>query len=147
MTVIAVKDGVMAADGFVWSGGIGSPVPFPKIVRGPNGLLGLSGPSVDCRMVRGWFANGERESQKPKGIGEDDRGIVGLILRPDGSVWYLDWRLFPVPDNELAVMGESDAATFVEGAMRAGASAEEAVRLAVYYCQSAGGIVQVECWK
>lgn len=142
MTIIAVKSGVMAADSHSFSDGTSFPCGFPKITRGPRGLIGIAGESNDCYRVSLWWKDGG-EGDIP-GLRQHHDSIADLILKPDGSVWFMDERLIPHPVTEPATTGEPDAATFTEGALHAGLSAEDAVRLAIIHCKSAGGEVQVE---
>jgi hypothetical protein len=148
MTIIALKDGIMAADSHVFSGGTHWPAASPKITRGPQGLIGIAGSIVDCWMVAKWWELGGR----PQPVGDPPvnlllkgpDGISAVILKNDGSAWYMDERCVPIPTVQPTVIGQEDAATFCEGALYAGLSAEDAVRLAIKHCKSAGGEVQVE---
>lgn len=143
MTVIAVKAGVMAADSHVFGGGTHWSTVLPKITRGPKGLIGVAGDCADCHMVARWWKDGDQAVRLPM-LRQGREGIAALILMNDGSVWFMDERLEPYPTKDPAVTGQGDAATFTEGALHAGASAEEAVRLATVHTTSAGGEVQVE---
>jgi hypothetical protein len=120
------------------------PSAFPKITRGPNGLIGVTGNATDCYLVSRWWANGGYVSQRPEKLMQGEHGIGAIVLQDDGSVWFMDERLEPYPTPEPAVTGEGSASNFCEGAMHAGLSAEEAVRLAVKHCVHVGGDVQVE---
>jgi hypothetical protein len=142
MTVICVKVGTMAADSHVFTSGTHWEGAFPKITRGPKGLIGVAGPCTDCYLISQWWKNGG-EGEIP-GLLQGREGAAALILLNDGSLWFMDERLKPYPTSEPAVTGQPDASTFCEGAMLAGASAEEAVRLAIKHTTSAGGEVQVE---
>lgn len=143
MTVICVKNGIMAADSHTFSRGTKWESAFPKITRGPKGLIGVAGSSVDAYMIAQWWKAGGLAGATPH-LGSGDEGPAALILLNDGTVWFMDDRLKPCPMSDPAVTGEMDAATFTEGALRAGLSAEDAVRLATKHCKSAGGEVQVE---
>jgi hypothetical protein len=142
MTIIAVKDGIMAADSFSFSGGVGFPSAFPKITRGPRGLLGMAGGVNDCWAVSEWWSR-DCTGDQPSLLKDND-GIVGLILKLDGTLWFIDDRLRPHPTTGPAAVGNNDAATFCEGALFSGMSAEEAVKLTIKHCAYAGGDVQVE---
>ena len=142
MTVICVKDGIMAADSYTFNGGSKWPSAFPKIARGKRGLLGLAGESNDCYQVLQWWSD-EMPIDRTL-LRKDDKSIIGLVLDNDGGVWILDERLTPHPTESLATIGNTEAASFCEGAMRFGASAEEAVKLAIQFCTFADGSVQVE---
>lgn len=144
MTVIAVKGRTMAADSWASAVGMHWPIAFPKIRRGRGGLIGTSGASRDCWRVQQWFLIGEDPHDKPRDLKTGDEGVTALILRPDGSLWCIDETLAPWPTEGLGTVGYTAACAFTEGAMRAGLSAEAAVRLAIKHCTHIGGDVQVE---
>ncbi len=141
MTIICVKNGVMAADSYVFCGGIKWQAPVTKIFRHPQGLIGLSGEASDCYFVGRWWVSGG-QSYPPK-LQDGERSVGGLILDYEG-VWLIDHRLEKWPTIDSSSVGNGDATSFCEGAMHAGASAEEAVRLAIKHCVYVGGDVQVE---
>lgn len=137
MTVIAVKDGIMAADTGLWKGAAiyGHQ---RKIIRLTDGrLFAASGESGAVQECLRWL-NGEADRPTPET--QDDFGA--LILAPDG-VWRIDYkyRLFRDHANFPCCGAHSE---MLIGAMAAGASAEEAVCIAIRYGDSAAGDVQVE---
>lgn len=144
MTIIAIKGDTMAADSDCFNQHIRYPMVFQKISRGPTGLIGICGPTSDAYRIHLWFRNGESPEDKPSGLRIGEEGIEGLILRPDGSVWHFDERLLLTPSVAPATTGVSNACIFAEGAMAFGATAEQAVRLAIEHCTHVGGPVQVE---
>jgi hypothetical protein len=79
-------------------------------------------------------------------VSSDDNAFGALIALPDGTVLRMAGspELFPIDATEPISMGETCAASFCLGAMHAGLSAEQAVRLALRYCIWIGGDVQVE---
>jgi hypothetical protein len=141
VTVVACKDGIMVADTASWSGGVkfGN---AQKIARMPDGsLLGCAGWKPVIMQVREWLADGARADNKPTPADKDD--LDAIILRPDGKIWSISYRFDLYPSD--ALMDAAGAHNeFLLGAMLAGASAEEAVRLALRHCGSAGGDIQVE---
>jgi len=136
MTVIACRNGVMATDSAVSQGEIivGH---RNKIIRLHDGsLLATAGDSSLSWVCRDWL-NGDH---RPQPVGELD--FAALWLSPKG-LFRIDHRFFAFPDlGEFAAEGAHDE--FVLGAMAAGASAEEAVGLAIRYCRRAGGEVCVK---
>lgn len=145
MTIIAVKDGFMAADSeSVTARGLRSPMPFPKIFRGPGGLIGMTGTLSDIWAVGQWFVSGELGGAKPDGLKVGEEGVGIIILRPDGVVWHGNESLRFWPGENPSTTGMSTACYFCEGAMAAGMSAEEAVRLTISRVDHIGGPVQVE---
>jgi hypothetical protein len=145
VTIIAVKDGAMAADSeSVTNRGLRSPMPFPKITRGPGGLIGMTGALSDMWAVSQWFAGGEKLEDKPTSLKQGEEGVGIIILRPDGVVWRGDERLIFWKGENPSTTGMSTACYFCEGAMAAGLSAEDAVRLTISRVDMIGGPVQVE---
>lgn len=145
MTVIAVKDRAMASDSASFLGSLVVDENARKIYRSRNGLFAATGEANDCYRVGLWFEGGEDPAAKPEGLRSGADGISGLILRPNGRAWLIDDRLSPHPCGQAATsVGGDQVVSFVEGAMAAGASAEEAVRLALPRCNYIGGFVQVE---
>lgn len=136
MTVIACRDGVMAADTAVWQGEV-MVGRLNKIIRlDDRSLLAMAGDSSLAQVCRDWL-NGDH---RPSPVGEFDFGA--LWLRSTG-LFRIDHRFLAYADpGDYAAEGAHDE--FVLGAMAAGASAEEAVHLATKYCRRAGGEVQVE---
>lgn len=141
MTIIAYRDGVMAADGVMWRGNVCLPAP-PKIKRLADGtLFAASGTSAICQ----WFLDAFPNLRAPGGpaVAADD--LSALIVCPDGSCLKCDFHLLP-----YTVLGPYHAVgasfEFVSGALAAGASAEQAVRLAIEHTDLCGGEVQVERW-
>jgi 20S proteasome alpha/beta subunit len=141
MTAIAYRDGILAADTAAWGGGNSSVIVGhrQKIVRlSDGGLFAACGCTADC--IRAAQAC-ERNALSTIEI--DDNGFAAVWIKPDGSVWRLDSILYPYESA-----GPYDAAgaseTFMLGALAAGASAEQAVRLAIKHTDGAAGDVQVE---
>ena len=144
MTVIAYKNGVMAADSMACRDGRRLPVMRPKITRGKLGLLGGSGRSDDLLHAANWFINGMYPDRHPNFSDDKEDNLDLLWAKNDGSLWWADKRLLFVPRTDIYAIGETTAAHFVEGAMFAGMEAAEAVGLAIEHCIWIGGIVQSE---
>jgi hypothetical protein len=147
MTVIAVKAGIMAADSMELSGDIRCSAGSPKITRGPGGLIGCCGLSVDCYTVSLWWVGGCDPAETERllsRLSKGNAGFGGLVLRPDGTVWGIDEKLVQYPRSDIRAIGSDDSASFCMGAMHAGLNAEEAVRLTIENAIKVGGDVQVE---
>ena len=153
MTIICVKDGVIAADGACWYGGVKAELSKLKIVRSHDGALGGSvGDASYTEFFRVWFAGTsareERGHYRPKDdplvIGKDEKcEFRAMWIEPDGDVIVMeqDGRPYLV-GRELHAIGA--AQEMAMGAMYAGASAEQAVRICVERSDAAGGEVFVE---
>ncbi len=145
MTVIAFKDGVMVADGGDWNGGIVRQAAIPKISRAPDGSLwGASGKAGDCYHLRQWVLAGCNMEDKPAFTGVDDDAIAILMAKPDGSAWGGSSSLVLHPIPHPCAHGEQAASSFCEGAMAAGLSPQEAMRLTIENCAWAACDVQIE---
>jgi hypothetical protein len=137
MTVIVCRDGVMAADSAVWAGDIFSGHDR-KITRLADGrLVGSAGWRPEIERFLRWLGGSEA---KPPPVGDCD--FAALILARCG-IWRVNHKFDLYRHiGGWAVEGAHDE--FLLGALAAGASAAEAVRLAIIYCRRAGGEVQVE---
>lgn len=149
MTIIAYKDGVMAADTLCSSNGtaIGFGV---KIARSRAGdLIGASGPSDWTSAMLEWFRAGERRA-RPKYIDKDGSFGTAIVVRSkyksECLFFYGDVAvpepspLSPGPSGGFATGSGRDIAM---GAMFAGASAADAVRAAMALESGCGGTLTI----
>lgn len=140
MTVIAYRDGVLAADSaFVQCDHMWGTA--EKIWRRDDGtLIGAHGTAGFCEAFKTWVMDGEEgdapQSEKEKGEQSD-----GLIVRPDGSIEI------HTPDGVIPFKGPFYAMGSGEGialgAMASGMSAAEAAAMACEYNIYCGGPVTV----
>lgn len=140
MTVIAYRDGVMAADTLATQGGqrIGY---CTKIVRNGRGdLAGAAGNSTYADAFSSWFAKGEKGKGPEADAGSDycDRG---LIVRANGAIEFYekDGRFSIIAPYVAMGSGRSEALA----AMFNGASAEQAVKTAIALDVGCGGDITV----
>ena len=144
MTVIAFKDGVMAADSITVVGGLYRATAHPKISRAPDGsVAGACGVTSECYAFHTWFSSGS-PAPEPAWIGTGDDRLITLIAKPDGTLWRRDENSTRFPVLGPYTTGENDAAMICLGAMLAGMGAEEAVRMAIKWSAFIDGEVQVE---
>jgi ATP-dependent protease HslVU (ClpYQ) peptidase subunit len=142
VTTIATDGRSMAGDGLVHDHcDVIVNTAHRKVHRLQDGrLAGGAGNSFDVTAWVGWL-NGGKTADCPI---ESDR-FSGLILNTDGSVLWVDHKgreeLSPVP---CSVGSGQDLAY---GAMEAGASPEEAVRIACRRDIFSGGTITVEHLK
>jgi hypothetical protein len=137
MTVIAYKDGIMAADTVTWCMDLVNNDVTMKIIRTPSGeLVGCAGGVGVITEFQEWAMAGFPSCSKPKG--SDD--FVALVVSPDGKVSKYDGEMRRYDSGVVGFIGVH--AEFLCGALAAGASAEQAVRLALTHCAYAGGEVQ-----
>lgn len=95
-----------------------------KVFRLPDGgVVGMAGKVAEAYAAVKWLLEGE-QGEAPK-----FKGGCLLILSPDGLLWYADDQFPAVPLlDKMAAIGSGSQAAMV--AMRAGASAAEAVKKA-----------------
>lgn len=133
MTTICYRDGVMAADSRAYSG---DKVPIgtkQKIHVMPNGALLASSstlvgmPEAFTEWVRRTIVN--KEAVRAAST-DENFGVQSILVWPDGEVFYwCDGRHWAGPVKaEFFALGSGDQ--YAYGAMKAGASAEKAVRIA-----------------
>jgi len=139
MTIIAFKDGVMAADTQLSSENKASRA--QKLVRLPDGgVAGGCGLWAAAYAGLKFLADGGSEDDDPKNI-PDLRDAYLLIARPDGSLWMVEERFpaYPLLDKQAAIGCGADAALM---AMALGLSAVEAVGKVINQDILCGGHVQ-----
>lgn len=142
MTIIAYRDGILAADSVGWtaeSNVRASVVPKIKRLR-DGGLYGAAGDSLEINEFSEWMQR-NRRGEKP--VFDSGKDFISLWLKPDESLHMCGHKLnfMPLVDQFFAV---GAAAIFCFGALHAGASAEKSVQLAIDHHYGVGGAVQVE---
>ncbi|MER9176345.1 peptidase S14 [Mesorhizobium sp. M0955] len=142
MTTIAYKDGILAADSRAYSGDK-MPMGFKtKIHRLKGGyLVGASSRDVGkTDAFIDWCRNHVNKGRHPGNQGNAvDIEVQAILVDPEGQVYYwYQLRCFSGPlKDEFFAIGSGDQ--FAYGAMKAGASAEEAVRIATECDPWSGG--------
>lgn len=137
MTSIAYRDGVLAADSGVQSRGtrIGS---VQKVFKAKDGsLLAYAGDANLAADVAEWVDGGLRHDSVPDTA---DRGTI-LWVQPDGSVHIIDGGGKPYP-VEAPFYAEGSGEDLALGAMAAGASAVQAIEIAIHFDSGSSGPVQ-----
>jgi hypothetical protein len=138
MTAIVFRHGIMAADSAVWCDGVvlGH---HQKITRLSDGtLVAACGPTAYVIWFSEWIAKGSPDTNK-----ELDDGFEGLVARSDGTIEYWNGKLMKFNfDAEFCAIGAQNS--FMAGALYAGATAEETVRLTIKHTDGAAGTVQIE---
>jgi hypothetical protein len=141
VTAIAYRDGVMAADTACYAGGTLQGF-TTKISRAPDGALaGVAGNTTICHEFLTLWREGKiTPDWRPTIVGDAQFGA--LVAAPDGAVYEIDETgRHPYRSPFYA---EGSAHPTLIGAMAAGASAEEAVAIAIKYDAHCGGDIQVE---
>jgi hypothetical protein len=149
VTAIAYRNGVMAADTETMSGEtLGGNT--RKIERSPAGTIGAAaGEAGMAYQFRRWLRDGRIDKWIEGGFPEAlptaaERDRFGaIIVTAVGRVICVDYRGNAV-EFDAPFYTEGSAGVLLVGAMAAGASAEEAVRIAIRHDAWCGGDVQVE---
>lgn len=141
MTTIAYRDGVMAADTMVNSGGVilGS---NRKIVRNKAGeLAGGAGAASVIESFLRWFMDGEKKAIWPELTSGPNFTDVVLVVREDGALEVYDgFGMHPITAPYYALGSGEDVAF---GALFMGATPFDAVRAAMAHDCRTGGQVDV----
>lgn len=141
MTAICYRDGVMAADRATTSEGvlIGA---VDKIVRGPDGCLAAAaGSAYLCGKFNDWVQSGRRDPFQAEGYRREDLDVI--LVEASGAVKRYN-GLGDCISDVADYYAEGFGYQLNLGAMAAGASAEEAVKIWVKLTGDYGSGVQVE---
>jgi hypothetical protein len=149
MTIICVKDRIIAADTGGFQGSLLVEHNAMKIVRsGDDALGGACGESSATARFREWFSLSKEYRRNPGAYPltfEKDTAFDCLWLEPDGAIWRMDWagRPWRVASDFAATGAPYEMAL---GAMLAGASAAAAVRICILnHAYAAGEVVTARC--
>lgn len=138
MTTIAYRDGVLAADSRITAGNLIVPGGFYKIRRLPCGSL-----FAGCGIVD----NIERLLESI--ISDDDppsvRNTTAVQIDPKGSMWTYEGYVWVRQRGPYGAWGSGSA--FAYGALAMGASAKDAVRVAIKFDSGSGGPVRAASIK
>lgn len=133
MTTIAYRAGIIASDTGIVMGGVIIRGGLHKICATPSGVLaGASGDAVYCQQFIDWVMAGMDDTKIPTGVEEEefiDRGMV--ISRDDVITVYEPRGWYKLHGVEFLAIGSGKPVAM--GAMHRGASATEAVRVAMQY--------------
>lgn len=146
MTVIACKNGYVAADSSSWQGDlkIGEAAKLHRLSDGS--IFAASGWKPIILEAKAWLelaiaAEPGLPPPKPEWRGEKG-DLDGLILRPNRSITMIfdRFEMWQADNQDMGHVGSHYE--FVWGAMLAGAAAGEAVALAIRHCRFASGEVR-----
>lgn len=148
MTVIAYKDGVIAADTLV-SGGSTVFGETTKIFKSREGhIVGCAGLTAAYPLAKRWVDKGCDMSAIPNfaehlggDASSDGCSVALIVVEPEGQVLSVDCygNAFPVRGPFFA---EGSGAQFALGAMAVGANAIQAVQAAISRSNTCGGQIQ-----
>lgn len=139
MTVIVYRDGVLAADTATFMGQ--TVHHFGEKIRnyGPDWVV-AAGEYAAIEAFHSWFAAGWPDHDKPE-VGDEEGSFGALVLHSDGVVSHFDYKLRRTERSGWAVEGAH--CDYVLALLHRGATAREAVEMAIQHCAYAGGDVQV----
>ena len=141
MSTVATDGQSMASDSRITDdGGAMDQLNFPKIRKLKDCIAGFAGDVESGILFFNWLERGEQDdpAQKPP---LDDDVFIGLVLRANGVFWYGS-KLIPggVACGTPAAIGSGG--DFAMGAMLAGKTPAESVRLACRVDSNSGGKVR-----
>lgn len=143
MTTIAIKNGVMAYDSLVCSSTdiSGS---MEKGVKTKRHIAAACGNTDAVVKFLTWVEEGMRKDKQPDiDLSKDDDEFEGIVLFKNGSVAYYTDALLPIYITGIrgchSIGGGRQAAY---GAMLAGKSAVEAIKIAILCDSGTGGKVK-----
>jgi hypothetical protein len=143
MTVIVYRDGVMASDSALHDNGALRGY-APKIFRGPRGeLFGAAGNQGAATRFKRWFQESKRDFDRDGFDPLVEAGYFSaIVVWRDKSVSLVDHQgtFFPV---DAPFHCEGSGREIAVGACAMGATAEQAVEIAIRYECSCGGKIQV----
>lgn len=130
MTTIAYARNVMAADSQITFSD-GSRLQVKKLRRLPDGsIFGGAGDVPAINKLERWAGVGLVKRRRPR-FGKAESADA-ILIKPDGSIWMFGAAIDPekIEAEFIAIGSGSD---FAMGAMAAGRSAVEAVKIAAQY--------------
>lgn len=134
MTTIAYRAGILAADSQGTDDDHGGRTKTTKIFKIRDCIAAFAGDVAEGHVFMKWLRKGKPEDEKPT---FDKDEFEGVTLDANG-LWFWDWNFIPVPlEDEFCAIGSG--AAFAIGAMEAGASAIEAVEIAIRRDTGSGG--------
>lgn len=140
MTTIATDGRTMAGDGRACQGDEVASDGRRKLTRLDDGsVVGMAGDSAGGELVLDWLKRGGKREDVPN-VDPGDFEVVVLRLYPDGRLRYLS-APFLVELEVDAPFAIGSGKKYARGAMLAGASPVEAVRIAALVDIGTGGDV------
>jgi ATP-dependent protease HslVU (ClpYQ) peptidase subunit len=136
MTTVAYKNGIIACDKQGTDGNVGMKASF-KAVRTDDTVYLITGTLYKGVRFAEWLADGQH-GKAPKLKNTD---VLEFDMRSGKLVIY-EGQSYPLPVEET-MYAYGSGGQIALGAMAAGATAEEAVKIAIKYDVYTGGGVQV----
>lgn len=136
MTVIAYRDGVMAADSGVTDSAFNANVGTADKICSVNGwLIGFAGSLVHGQLFARWMRGSKREPTWDQ--------FHGLVVRPDGKVLEFDHDKAPLSLGTSHGIAIGPGGLIATAAMMAGADAVRAVEIAIQLDNGCAGPLKI----
>lgn len=151
MTTIAYANGIMAADtrttqGTEFQNGV------LKIYNTGKYLVGVAGDLAAGRPVFDWIMQVQDRASDPGGFYEhkdtlraEEADFTALIVSRDADIWYMEGPYGMETARDFEAIGSGDA--YALGALCMGATAPEAVKLAIGLDSGSGGEVVITSFE
>jgi ATP-dependent protease HslVU (ClpYQ) peptidase subunit len=138
MTTIMVHENCIAADSQVSRGTMVDDTNFNKLIRIPEGWLGVAGCCHDLRILQGYLGGVIEELPH-------ELNVEGLILMDKGGANRVSVQNgIMVVDKVKQPYSVGSGSGYAIAAARAGASIKEAVKIAISLDALSGGTVKVK---
>lgn len=142
MTIYCYRDGILASDSGIFANGV-CHGRGKKAYKTSKGVIhACSGRSSNAQMYHVWMeelASCQRDLTGTRPTLDED--FSGHFIEPNGNIFYVDRHLVPVPIDAPFIAG-GYASDLAIGAMARGASAIEAVEIALLYSDCVRGPLQ-----
>lgn len=141
MTTIAYKDGILSFDSRITSGSVMHGWMVKGKIVGQH-LVAASGAAQDIQAFFDWFEAGADQKKKADfGLYDREADLCALVVDAKGKVTIYEDRVYPIFIEHLFYAVGSGAEIAI-GAMAAGKSAAESVRLASKFDSATGGPIR-----
>ncbi|MGB1214609.1 MAG: hypothetical protein ACPG4X_14690 [Pikeienuella sp.] len=145
MSIVAVRDGIMASDTRANGGDL--EFSMRKMQRDGDRIVGWAGNWTDGKVFAKWWLSGADLDALPSFVNREGKApdFVALTLSPDGWEYWFEW--FVPESNEdilLPYMAIGSGQQAAMAAMHMGATAAEAVGVACAVAAGCSTPIQVE---
>lgn len=144
MTTIAIDQTSIAADGLSVVGDEAIDTDLKKILVRGKRIYAILGSTPLSRAAIEWYENGARPGEQP-GAGDNiDWSLIVLQAGQCGTVECVKYsNTIPYPDHYPLPQAFGSGCEYAMGALEAGATPAQAVRIAAKYNVKTGGSIQV----
>jgi hypothetical protein len=137
MTTIAWDGTTLAADGAGWSGGVKHRIRKVHKIKARDGrvfLVAMSGDQAFANMVLAWMRGGQHPGAYPN----TDGVTIAVVIDEKRSVWRLDSQKLAYSQVLEKIHSSGAGQEVAIGALEAGATAVQAIRIAMKRTDMAG---------